>query len=113
MPQTSALPVGETVDVIVHTAVITVADPLTVSVNGETLVVPGTDAGGNVDVRLVQPANWPPQPGDVWTDGSDTKWFGVQAGANVGLVAETGGGPQAPSQVKQAHRPLVLSYRTA
>lgn len=112
MPQSSTYPIGETVTVTLNAAVVTVADPLTVQLGGETVVVPG-DPG--VDLKVVQPANWPPQSGDVWTDVDGTKWFGVEGGTPVKvlLVAETGGDPVPAQQVKQQHRPLTLTFRAA
>ncbi len=112
MPQDSTLPVGETVDVRIRGAVVQQPAPLVVKAGTEDIVVP-TDA----EVTVANPANWPPQQGDVWKDGSDTLWFAlivlVQNEPRVRLVAETGGTPANPQQVKTDHRPLTLAYRSA
>lgn len=115
MPQDRTdLPVNETVDVKLRSAVVVTNQPLVVRLNGEDVVVPAGVAG-EVDIDVVAPASWPPQMGDVWTGGGGGKWFGVQItdpdGAKVKLQSEEGGAPLSPQAVKTANRPLTLSFR--
>ncbi len=116
MPQDRTdLPIGETIDVKLRSAVVTSNAPLIVDMDGEQVTVP-TGGDGIVDIDVVAPLNWPPQMGDVWEDGVGTKWFGVQVDDNgvlkIRLQPETGGLPQNYQTVKTEHRPLSLVYRT-
>lgn len=79
MPQSRPdLPVNETIDVKLRSALIIDNDPLTVTMGTgsgvETIVVP-TGGNGVVDIDVVSPLNWPPLAGDVWTDGQGKPWF--------------------------------------
>lgn len=117
MPQDRTdLPIGETIDVKLRSAVVITNAPLVVDMGGEEVTVPAGGAGV-VDIDVVSPLNWPPQRGDVWRDGSGTDWFGVEvveAGqTKVKLQSEAGGAPVGAQQVKTDHRPLTLVYRQA
>ncbi len=116
MPQSTTLPVGETVDVKLRSAVIVTQDPMVVRLNDEEVTIPAGDPG-EVDIEVVSPLNWPPLAGDVWVDGAGLKWFGVEilvsGELKVRLVAENSTNPQNPSTIKNTNRPLSLEYRTA
>lgn len=110
MPQDTTLPVGETVDVKIRSAVVVTPAPLVVKAGTEDVTVPT-----GAEVEVVNPLNWPPLQGDLWRDGTSELWFGITvvvAGEpKVRLIAASGGNPQNPQQVKQDHRPLVLEFR--
>lgn len=73
MPRSTGYSPGETVRVTLIGAVVAAADPLVVTAaSGEQVTVP---AGDDVTVELMNPANWPPQGGDVWLDGNGQPWF--------------------------------------
>lgn len=121
MPQNRTdLAVGETLDVKLRSAVVVTNAPLVVQLGtgpgAETVTVPA-GGPGVVDIDVVSPLNWPPLKGDVWVDGTDNKWFGievVEAGVTkVKLVPEDGGVAKAIQVVKNENRPLTLEYRTA
>jgi hypothetical protein len=121
MPQDRAdLPIGETLDVKLRSAVVVTNTPLVVQMgsgpDAETVTVP-TGGAGVVDIEVVSPLNWPPLKGDVWVDGTSNKWFAVEVVESgvtkVKLVPEDGGVPTSYQLVKTEHRPLTLEYRTA
>lgn len=84
-----------------------------------------------VTVQRIAPAEWPPQPGDLWRDGGGDGWFAQRYfadfddptdfegcnrdGWRVVLVPFSGGpyGSSAgrPDEVNQAHGPLSLVHR--
>ncbi len=112
MPQSTTLPVGETVDVKIRSAVVVTPDPLVVRAGTEDVQVPT-----GAEVEIVAPLHWPPLVGDVWKDGTGNKWFALTEVVNgepkVRLISEDGGPLVNPQQVKTEFRPLTLEYRAS
>lgn len=74
-----------------------------------------TDAPG-VTVEHVAPAEWPPQPGDLWRDNGDELWFVVQlAPDDIAMlpsypVSSSKRGVK-PDRVRSTVGPLTLVHR--
>lgn len=75
MPQDRPdIPLQETVDVHLRSAVVITNAPLVVRAGGEDITVPAGDVDV-VEIELVAPANWPPLAGDVWQGNAGKLWF--------------------------------------
>ena len=109
---------GEIVDVTVHCA------RVDHHAEGELWVqVPGAKAGslipltGAVSVTLVQPADGPAQPGDVWRDCRGLRWFAFDQRRDIDLdepdIVLTNGhtSPRTMGMVCRDYAPLTLEYR--
>jgi hypothetical protein len=79
---------------------------------------PHPDTPSAVTVERKSPAEWPPQPGDVWHDRHESKWFAVldrNAPGRVVMVVATPtaapGSPYPPDQVLDKVGPLSLAWR--
>lgn len=86
-----------------------------------------------VTIERFAPAEWPPQPGDVWLDRDGNPWFGCwycldpdspdpawvpfvdSDGAAIAVLNQTAGpmgaGPERPEWLVQQRGPLTLAYR--
>ena len=72
--------VGELVDVTIRRARVERhdGDGLALSVGGARIVIPvvlPSAAPSSVTTERVAPAEWPPQPGDLWADSRGVWWF--------------------------------------
>lgn len=105
------LPIGETVDVTLHGAVVVTNAPLVVRLGGAEVTVPNGPAGV-VDVDVVAPVNWPPIRDDVWAGGSGVRYHAVQIADKVKLVSGADGSTANPNTVRVTDRPLTLVFRT-
>jgi hypothetical protein len=73
--------------------------------------------GPGVTVERVAPAEWPPQPGDLWHDRTQTSWFAADV-ADIGetdlpdivLVSEDNH-RLVPDEVNQRYGPMTLEHR--
>lgn len=77
---------------------------------GEELTLVVNTAG--VEIERVAPANWPPQPGDVWRDRGGSPWFALVSrdGAPI-LTDPRSTGPFPADEVAREEGPLTLAYR--
>jgi hypothetical protein len=59
------------------------------------------------------PAEWPPQPGDVWADRNDGEWFARQysSGTGILLIGAEGGLADDADKVRTEFGPLALVRR--
>lgn len=75
----------------------------------------------SVTVERVAPAEWPPQPGDVWRDRHGTRWFATdiadydEASNRVVSMVSQGsysyGEPRPADALNAQYGPLTLVYR--
>lgn len=66
-----------------------------------------------VDVTRVAPAEWPPQPGDIWADHSNYKWAGLiwDGGVKLYPVEQAAATREWPESVMDQCGPMRLLYR--
>lgn len=101
---------GEIVDIVIKGGRIDAIEKNWVHVvmpTGTTARVELTDHEG-VRITRVAPAEWPPQPGDIWGDGADERYF---VRDNNTLVPRGVGGNVQPNYLMQVLGPLSLVHR--
>lgn len=65
---------------------------------------------GSFFVTRVMPAEWPPQPGDLWCNRKGVPWFAVATATGVRLTSK-GGVESLPDDVLRERGPLALVHR--
>lgn len=65
-------------------------DSITINVGCEEVQIPLGEAG--VTITRVQPAEWPPQVGDLWEDSEGIRWFAMRYSKGDIVMHPDGGG---------------------
>lgn len=129
--------VGEVVDITIRSAKVVNSYPQRKrNIDGQVLVerrvlvvaVSGTESSvalnlnsTTVSVERVGPVDWPPQEGDLWTDGRNCAWFAYTQyddDAPPKLLMHSDdpygfGSDVRPDDVARRHGPMTLAYRKA
>ncbi|GAA3223021.1 hypothetical protein [Actinocorallia longicatena] len=115
-----------------------VGEVVDITIKGVRFLAPAEDEGGSVVIRAadgtegwimppqaeiarVAPAEWPPQPGDLWRDRDGDTWHGVLVDDNDTVdepYTVLGAGRSSknnaveePGQILEWHGPLALVHR--
>jgi hypothetical protein len=100
-------------------------DPPTITFTVQNSTTPVTipaPSWNGIEVVPKAPAEWPPQPGDLWHDGADRLWFAFDAtdydadekpkGVRLcGTSAYGDGAEQVPDNVNKLYGPMTLVRR--
>jgi hypothetical protein len=62
-------------------------------------------------VERVAPADWPPQPGDLWRDQGGTLWFAVESETRAVVLTCNGKNRRPAVAISDLYSPLTLVHR--
>lgn len=104
---------GDRVEVTLKAAMIQAIDRngyLTVKVGCDEITFDPDEEG--VTVTYMGPEEWPPKPGDVWSDGDNDLWFAFEeVDGRIELLKQINGSEMDPDDVLNTCPPMTLRFR--